>query len=76
MTIRRTLRTFEKACLRPLARRLKGLVGGRAFGPGHDRVARLERRVEELESLVRELTGLAYLGLAEEADEAGERNAA
>lgn len=76
MMIRRTLRTFEKACLRPLARRLKGLFGGRMFGQGHDRVARLERRVEELESLVRELTGLAYLGLAEEPDEVDERTAA
>jgi hypothetical protein len=43
-----------------LGRRLRRLVSP---GPRQDRFTRLEQRVDELESLVRELTGLAYLRL-------------
>ena len=70
MIIRAWARTFEQRCLRPLGRalpwpRLGGRVGGR--------IDRLERRVAELESLVRELTGLAYLALDAREPAAGRR---
>lgn len=59
MTIRSWTRTFEKRFLRPLGRLLprppRRLTRGR--------VDHLERRVAELEGLVRELTGLVYLEL-------------
>ena len=63
MSIRSLLRGFEKSWLRPLGRRLRPPTLGRQAG----RLAALEHRVAELESLVRELTGLAYMRL----DEAG-----
>jgi len=63
MPIRERLRSFERSCLRPLGRRLRRLVSP---GPRQDRFTRLEQRVDELESLVRELTGLAYLQLDDE----------
>lgn len=72
MGIRNMLRSFEKACLRPLAQRLRRACGGLPVGGHGGRVARLERRVDELESLVRELTGLAYLKLADDDDPADE----
>jgi len=59
MIIRRWARAVEKRCLRPLGRLLPR--GG--WVPGRHRIDRLEARVDELESLVRELTGLAYLRL-------------
>lgn len=59
MIIRRWARAVEKSCLRPLGR----LLPRRGWTPGRDRIDRLEQRVNELESLVRELTGLAYLRL-------------
>lgn len=75
MTVRSVLRAVEKAIIRPVGRalrrgweRLRGGQGGR--------VARLERRVEELESLVRELTGLAYLRLADQEAADDDRTAA
>lgn len=46
--------------MRPLGRILRK---ARPRGHGGSRLDRLEQRVEELESLVRELTGLAYLSL-------------
>lgn len=49
--------------LRPFFRRVKRLI--RAHG-AHDRIARLERRIEELEGLFREQAGLHYLRLADE----------
>ncbi len=64
MLLRQALRTFEKRCLRPWGRTLTHALGGRR--PRGDRVAQLEERVAKLESLVRELTGLAYLRLAED----------
>ncbi|MEX0669294.1 MAG: hypothetical protein WD060_02415 [Pirellulales bacterium] len=64
MLIRQTLRTFEKHCLRPMGRLLKRSVRGTQRG--NDQVALLEQRVAVLESLVRELTGLAYLRLADD----------
>lgn len=71
MIIRAWARTFEQRCLRPLARvvrwpRRGGRVGGR--------LDELERRVAELESLVRELTGLAYLELDGREPAAGRRD--
>ena len=68
MLIRQTLRTFEKRCLRPSARLLKRTAGAARHGHGHgtDRVSLLEQRVAALESLVRELTGLAYLRLPDD----------
>ena len=66
MLIRQTLRTFEKRCLRPIARLLKRTAGAARHGHGTARVSRLEQRVAALESLVRELTGLAYLRLPDD----------
>jgi hypothetical protein len=75
MTIRTILRSVEKVLIRPVGRTgrriLERLRGGRG-----DRVSRLERRVDDLESLVRELTGLAYLRLADEEAADGDRTAA
>lgn len=70
MIIRAWARAFEQRCLRPLGRvlpwpRRGGRVGGR--------LDQLERRVGELESLVRELTGLAYLALDAREPAAGQR---
>ncbi|MBM4022422.1 MAG: hypothetical protein FJ284_09320 [Planctomycetes bacterium] len=59
MIIRRWARVVEKHWLRPLGRLLPR---GRR-GTAGDRISHLEARVDELESLVRELTGLAYLQL-------------
>lgn len=59
MSVRRWAKAIEKRGLRPL-RDLARRTGWLGTG---GRVARLERRVEELEGLVRELTGLAYLRL-------------
>jgi hypothetical protein len=51
--------------LRPVFRRLKRRF--RVTGV-HDRIARLERRIEELEGLFREQAGMHYLRLAEETE--------
>lgn len=56
MVIRSWTRALEKRFLRPLGR---VLPRGRRGGSGD----RLEQRVEELESLVRELAGLVSLAL-------------
>lgn len=60
-------RSFERRFLRPVFRRLKRRY--RVTG-AHDRIAHLERRIEELESLFREQAGMHYLRLAEEAERA------
>ncbi|MGI9176686.1 MAG: hypothetical protein ACR2IT_02380 [Pirellulales bacterium] len=65
MFIRHVLRTLEKTLIRPVARQMKH-AWRRFSGPGRGRVERLERRVEELEATIRELTGLAYLRLADD----------
>lgn len=63
MSLKTLGRALEKRLLRPLLRKLKRLL--RAPG-AHDRIARLEQRLEHLESLFREQAGLQYLRLAEE----------
>lgn len=68
MTIRALAKAFEHRCLRPLGRLLRK---ARPRSPGGSRIDQLERRVAELESLVRELTGLAYLTLDGEQPAAG-----
>ena len=68
MTIRAWARAFEHRCLRPLGRIVRKT---RLRNHSGSRIDRLERRVEELESLVRELTGLAYLALDGEQPAAG-----
>jgi hypothetical protein len=77
MLVKNTLRTIEKTWLRPMGHALKRVFGGTPFGGGR-RIARLERRVDELEGLVRELTGLAYLRLADDGEsrESDDRTAA
>jgi hypothetical protein len=64
MPIYEGLRSFERQCLRPLSRRLKRLIGQTRR---RDRLALLEQRIDQLESLIRELTGLAYLRLDDQA---------
>lgn len=68
MSIRAIAKAFEHRCLRPLGRILRT---ARPRNSGGSRIDQLERRVEELESLVRELTGLAYLALDGEQPVAG-----
>jgi len=75
MNIRALLRSLERSAIRPIsggARR----AWDRLRGGAPDRVGRLERRVDELETLIRELTGLAYLRLAEEERADDDRTAA
>jgi hypothetical protein len=62
MSFRNRLRSFERAWLRPLGRRLR--LPHLGLRPG--RMTALEARVAELESLTRELTGLVYLQLGED----------
>lgn len=64
MTIRSWTRSVEKRFLRPLGRLLLRLRGRSSNG----RVDHLERRIAELEGLVRELTGLVYLQLDQPGD--------
>jgi hypothetical protein len=75
MTFRTLTRSVERVLIRPLGRSIRR-VWERLRGGRGDRVSRLERRVDELESLVRELTGLAYLRLADEEAADGDRTAA
>jgi hypothetical protein len=60
MVIRSWTRAFEKRFLRPLGRLLPA---GRRRPAGDQ----LERRIAELETLVRELTGMVSLALDEQA---------
>jgi hypothetical protein len=64
--LKQVIRSLERSYLRPIGRGLKRFGDRLPFLPG-SRVARLERRVEALESLVRELAGLQYLRLTETA---------
>lgn len=75
MSVRTALRLFERSVIRPAGRAVRR-GWERLRGGAHDRVGRLERRVDELESLVRELTGLAYLRLADEETADDDRTAA
>lgn len=65
MSLKSMGRSMEKRLLRPLFRKLKRWL--RVPG-AHDRIARLEQRVEQLESLFREQAGLHYLRLADGAE--------
>lgn len=65
MSLKSMGRSMEKRLLRPMFRKLKRWL--RVPG-AHDRIARLEQRVEQLESLFREQAGLHYLRLADEAE--------
>lgn len=65
MSLKSMGRSMEKRLLRPLFRRVKRWL--RASG-AHDRISRLEQRIEQLESLFREQAGLQYLRLADEAE--------
>lgn len=66
MPLRRWARSFEKKLLRPLASLVRGARG--PAGRRRTSIARLEQRVDELEELVRELTGLALLRLDDPAE--------
>ncbi len=66
MSVRRWAKAIERRGLRPL----RDLIRRAGWGGSGGRIARLERRVEELEALVRELTGLAYLRLDGESEPA------
>ena len=65
MSLKSMGRSLEKRVLRPVFRRLKRWL--RVSG-AHDRIARLEQRIEQLEGLFREQAGLHYLRLADEAE--------
>lgn len=65
MSLKSMGRSMEKRVLRPVFRKLKRWL--RVPG-AHDRIARLEQRVEQLESLFREQAGLHYLRLADGAE--------
>ena len=65
MSLKSMGRSMEKRVLRPLFRKLKRWVW---VSGAHDRIARLEQRIEQLESLFREQAGLRYLRLADETD--------
>jgi len=65
MSLKSMGRSMEKRLLRPMFRKLKRWL--RVPG-AHDRIARLEQRVEQLESLFREQAGLHYMRLADEAE--------
>jgi hypothetical protein len=65
MSIKSMGRSLEKRVLRPVFRKAKRWL--RASG-AHDRIARLEQRIEQLESMFREQAGLQYLRLADEAE--------
>jgi hypothetical protein len=65
MSLKSMGRSMEKRLLRPLFRKVKRWL--RVPG-AHDRIARLEQRIEQLESLFREQAGLQYLRLADDAE--------
>jgi len=65
MSLKLLGRSLEKRVLRPVFRKVKRWL--RASG-AHDRIARLEQRIEQLESMFREQAGLQYLRLADEAE--------
>jgi hypothetical protein len=74
MSLKSFGRNLEKKVLRPVFRKVKRWL--RVPG-AHDRIARLEQRIEQLESLFREQAGLQYLRLADdtELDQQGEEPA-
>jgi hypothetical protein len=57
MPIRAWTRALEKRFLRPLGR----ILPGRGRGGSGGRIGRLERRIDDLEAMVRELSGVVYL---------------
>jgi hypothetical protein len=60
-SLRSALKSVERQWLRPAGRTIRG--GLRRWLGETDRINHLECRIENLEALVRELTGLAYLRL-------------
>ena len=68
-TLRSALKSFERQWLRPAGRGIRGRV--RRWLGESDRIDHLESRIESLEALVRELTGLAYLRLDDPRMDAG-----
>lgn len=76
MNLRRIGKNLEKAWLRPLGQRLRRRLGAPRMPWSGNRVAELEQRVDELEAMVRELTGLAYLRLDPDPDDEADREAA
>lgn len=76
MLIRTWTRALEKRFLRPLGR----ILPGRGIRGSGGRLGRLERRIDDLEAMVRELTGLVYLDMdqrrAGDAPAAGSRGVA
>jgi hypothetical protein len=68
-TLRSALKTFERQWLRPAGRKFRGRF--RRWLGESARIDHLENRIESLEALVRELTGLAYLKLDDPRTDAG-----
>ena len=68
MSLKSFGRSLEKQVLRPFFRRLRKWLG---ISHSHDRVARLEQRIEHLEALFREQAGLHYLRLVDDAEPEG-----
>jgi hypothetical protein len=69
MSLKLLGRSLEKRVLRPVFRKANRWLSAPG---GHDRIACLEQRIEQLESLFREQAGLHYLRLAEEVESASQ----
>ena len=65
MSLKSFGRSLEKQVLRRFFRRLRKWLG---ISHSHDRVARLEQRIEHLEALFREQAGLHYFRLVDDAE--------
>lgn len=69
MPLKSVGRSIEKQVFRPFFRRLRKWLG---VSHSHDRIARLEQRVEHLEALFREQAGLHYLRLVDDPETPGD----
>jgi hypothetical protein len=67
--LRSALKSFERQWLRAAGRKIRGRL--RRWLGESNRIDHLESRIESLEALVRELTGLAYLRLDDSQQDAG-----